>query len=875
MRSLLRRFGWLLQRSRKEAELSEELQFHLEEEAEECQARGSEKQEARWAARRDLGNITLVKETTRAAWTWNFVEAFAQDIRYALRGFRKNPGFALTAILSLSLGLGTSLAIYTVADNLLLRPLPYPHFSQLVMIWEDHVRYNQAHGIVAPRNYFVWKTRNDVFQDIAAFDTGHAVLSDRGRAEEFAEIEASSSLMPMLGVQPILGHRFTEVESRKGSEPVMLISFRLWQAWFGGDRNILGKKIVFGGRPRTIVGVLPPNFYFRNREIDIWSPLVISPAENNGDGRWLECLARLKPGVTLKQAQAEMSTIARQRAVDDPEFNKGWTVTLEPLRDALVRDVKPSLIVLLGSVGLLLAVACANVANLLLARYAARQREMALRASLGAGRPRVVRQLLTESILLAAIGGASGMLVAKWAVALLVFLAPKDLTQSIEVVLDLRIYLVAACLAALTSILFGLAPALAGSRTELAQAMQMDGRSSIGTKGRLRACFVGAEIALSVVLLSGALLLFRSLERLQNVNPGINAANLLTLRISLPGAHYSKPSQTIQFFARAVHGIASVPGVRAASAVSHLPFNGLVPATLVQIAGRPHTKPGEDQMVTVRTVLPGYFQTMGVPLLSGRDFTAADDIEDTPHRFIVSQAFVRKYLGGSNPLDQQISAWMEEKNPFGQIIGVVGDVRDETLDQLPTPTVYYPHAHLAYNRMILVVRANSNPLALTEPIRQVIRSLDPAQPIADVRTMNEVIANTFSRQQFSALLLAGFSAASLLLAAVGVYGILTYSVSERTREIGVRIAIGATPGRVMSLIARAAAAPVFAGVIAGIAGALALTGLLQNMLFNISPRDPLTFAVVPMILAMVALFSAYLPARRASRLDPMVALRTE
>jgi putative ABC transport system permease protein len=467
------------------------------------------------------------------------------------------------------------------------------------------------------------------------------------------------------------------------------------------------------------------------------------------------------------------------------------------------------------------------------------------------------------------------MLLAKWAVAILVFLAPKDLTQSIEIATDTRIYVFAACLAALTSVLFGLAPALAGSRSELVQALQADGRSSIGAKSHLRSWFVGAEIALSVILLSGALLLFRSLEGLQNVNPGINAANLLTLRVSLPGAHYTKPSQAIQFFARAAGEVGSLPGVRSASAVSHLPFNGRPPGTYVVIAGRLPVKPGEDLGATIRTVLPGYFRTMGIPLLGGRDFNAADNTEDTPRRFIVSQTFVRKYLGAANPLEQQISVWMEEKNPFGQIIGVVDDVKDETLDQPPTPTVYYPHAHLAYNRMVFVVRCDSNPLAAIEPIRRVIRNLDPAQPIADARTMDDVIADTFSRQHFSTLLLAGFSSASLLLAAIGVYGILAYSVSELTREIGVRIAVGATPGRVMSLIIRAAALPVIGGIATGISGALALTGLLRSMLFNISPRDPLTFAVVPAILAVVAIISAFLPARRAAYLDPMAALRAD
>jgi putative ABC transport system permease protein len=873
-RSFLIRFLNYFVRRRRENDLTAEIESHLGMHVDDNLHAGMTLVEARRQALLQLGSVESVKDSVRDRSRFVFVETFLQDVRYALRGFKSNPGFAFTAVLSLSLGLGTSLAIYTVADNLLLRPLPYSHSSELVMLWEENLR-GHLHGMAAPRNYFAWRARNDVFQDMAVFDTGHAVLGDGGRAEEFSDIEASANLLPMLGVQPLLGRRFTEAESRPGSDAVMLISFRLWHSWFGGDPNILGKRIQFGGQPRAIVGVLPANFYFHNRGIDIWFPLNISPAQNNGDGRWLWCLARLKPGVTLKQAQGEMSAIARQRAIDDPYFNKEWTATVEPLREALVREVKPSLLVLLGAVGLLLAVACANVASLLLARYTARQREMALRASLGAGRLRVVRQLLTESILLALIGGALGMLLARWAVILLVFLAPKDLTQSIEIVTDSRIYLFAACLAALTSVLFGLAPALAGSRSELVQALQIDGRSSTGAKSRVRAWFVGAEIALSVILLSGALLLFRSLQGLQNVNPGLNPANLLTLRVSLPNAHYGKPAESIQFFTRAVEKIDSLPGVRAASAVSHLPFNGMAPGTDVLIAGRPPAKPGEDIGATIRTILPGYFQTMGIPLFSGRDFTASDNTADAPYRFIVNQAFVSKYLGAANPLDQQISVWMDKTNPYGQIIAVVGDVRDQTLDQPPTPTVYYPHAHLAYSRMVIVVRSDANPLSLAEPIRRTIRAIDPAQPIADVRIMDNVIADTFSRQYFSTLLLAGFSVASLLLAAIGIYGILAYSVSERTREIGLRVAIGATPGRIISLIIRAAARPVFGGLIVGISGALALTGLLRSMLFGVGPRDPLTFAIVPAIFALVALIAAYLPARRAARLDPMVALRAD
>jgi putative ABC transport system permease protein len=875
MNFFFRKLLWLLRRRRREMELQDELQFHLDEEAEERETLGVDKEEAHWAARRELGNITLVKENTRAVWAWTFIEQIVQDCRYALRGFKSNPGFAMTTILSLSLGLGASLSIYTIADNLLLRPLPYSHPSQLVMLWEQNASQNFLHGIVAPRNYFDWKSRNDVFEQMSVFDTAHVVVGDSERSEEVTEIEASPSLLPMLGMQPVLGRRFGQDDNRPGSAPVVLISYRLWQSWFGGDHNIIGKQLQCGGSLRTIVGVLPSYFYFYNRNIDAWIPLNITPAANAGDGRWLWCVARLKPGVNLKQAQSEMSAIAHQRTIDDPYFNKGWTIAVEPLRDALVRNVKPSLLVLLCAVGLLLVVACANVASLLLARYTTRQREIALRTSLGAGRVRMIRQLLTESTLLAIIGGTLGMLLAKWAVIILVALAPKNLTQSIEIVTDIRIYVVAACVAGLTSILFGLAPALAGSRSTLMQTMQTDSRSSIGAKTRLRSWFVGAEVALSVVLLSGALLLIRSLQALENVNSGIDANHLLTLRVSLPGTRYNSPSKTIPFFTRASQQINSLPGVRSASAVSHLPLNGMAPSTLVLIAGQPRRKPGEDIGATIRTVLPGYFRTMGIPLLKGRDFTAADDTQESPHRFIVSRAFVRKYLGDSNPIDQKLSVWMERDNPYGQIIGVVGDVKDETLDQPTTPTVYYPHAHLAYNHMIFVVRTEGNPLSLVELIRRVIRRIDPAQPVADVKTMNEVVADTFSRQHFSAFLLAGFSCASLLVAAIGIYGILIYTVSEKTREIGVRVALGATPGKIASMIIRTAARPVIGGLIAGIGGALALTGLLRSLLFATSPQDPVTFIVVPAVLAGVALVAAYLPARRAAHLEPAEALRAD
>ena len=871
MTEFLHKLRWLFMRGRRENDLLDEIQFHLEEEAESQQERGASPQQAAYAARRDLGNPTLVREDTRAAWTWGFLEHFIQDVRYAFRGFRQNPAFTVTAALSLALGLGASLAIYTVADNLLLRPLPYANGSRIGMLWEQKGDY--LHGIVAPRNYFAWKARTDAFADMAVFTPGHAVLTDKTRTEELSDIAAEPGILNMLGTKPLIGRTFTASDRAPGAPPVILISYRLWQGWFAGDPAVIGRRVQYAGKQQTIAGVLPANFYFLDRGVDIWRPLTITPSTNNRDGRWLDCLALLKPGVSLTRAQAEITQVARQLSIQDPSFSKGWTVQVETLRDALVRQVKLSLLVLLGAVGLLLAVACANVASLLLARYTARQREIALRISLGAGRMRVIRQLLTESLILAFIGGAIGMLVARVAVSALVQLAPKDLTQSIRIATDMRVYLVALALTALTSVLFGLAPALAGSRTDLSLQLQDGGRSHIGSGGNLRAWFVGGEIAISVVLLSGALLFFRTLDKLQNVNPGLRADQVLTLRVSLPEARYSHDEKTVQFFQRTVDQVRALPGVISASGISHLPFNGMHPGTLIQISGEPPARPGEEKSASVRTVLPEYFRTLGIPLLAGRDFTEADNRVTAPLHFIVSRQFVEKFLRDSNPLDKQLKVWMAAKNPFGQIIGVVDDVHDETLEDEPSPTVYYPHAQLPYDQMVILAHTAVDPLSLVVPIRRIVRSVDSTQPIADVRTMEEVIATTFSRQHFSALLLAGFSAASLLLAAIGVYGILAYWVSGRVREIGVRVAVGATPANIRSLVFRSAAGPVIAGVAAGITGALALAGLIRTLLFGIGPHDPVTLVLAPVTLALVALLAAWIPSRRAATLDPACALR--
>jgi len=494
------------------------------------------------------------------------------------------------------LGLGTGLAIFTVADNLLLRPLPYRDPAQLALVWEAHkVRTTANRNVVSPANYLDWKRQNDVFESMAVFSNARSVLTDGGRSEEFGKQYVSAELIPMLGVQPLRGRPITADDEKPGAPNVELISYRLWQTWFGGDENVVGRKVQIGFAPATVIGVMPPGFHFIERDTDLWEPMGLDPARDyrKTAGRYLMSVARLKPGITRDQAQTRMATIAQRLEAEYPVFDKNWTVNVEPLRESLVHEVKPSLVILLGAVGLLLAVACANVANLLTARYTSRAREIALRLSLGAARARIMRQLLTESILLGLTGGVLGVIAARWAVRGLLAMAPRDLARNASIAVDLRILGVAMLLALLTGVLFGLAPALVSSRGQLFERLRLGDRSSTGG-GRLRSWLVGAEVALSLILLVGGGLLFRSFVGLQAVDPGLDPSNVLTFRVQISGARCPQPESRTRFYARALEQIGQLPGVRSASAVSFLPFTPLVAGTSVEIAGRPPSKPGSN-----------------------------------------------------------------------------------------------------------------------------------------------------------------------------------------------------------------------------------------------------------------------------------------
>ncbi|HEY6271928.1 MAG TPA: ABC transporter permease [Terriglobales bacterium] len=866
--------GWFRRRSR-ERDLREEFESHLQLHIDDNIRAGLSPNKARRQALIKFGGLETAKESVRSTSRMLWMEHVLKDLFYAARILRRNPGFAATAILSLALGIGSSVAIFTVADNLLLRPLPYPDASRLVMVWETNSHTREQHNVVSPANYLDWKAQNTVFTEMAGFFAEyHAVFSHGERNEELDTQVVSSDLLPLLQVQPFRGRFFTREEDQSDAR-VAVISYRLWQRWFNGDGSVVGRVVQINSRPFTIVGVLGPDFYFQKRSVDLWLTLGLKAGNATRMGRWLQVLGRLKPGTTVQQAQTQMTGIAGRLSAAYPENNTGWSANVEPLRDSLVRQVKTSLFMLLAAVALLLGVACANMANLLLARYTVRHREMAVRGALGASRSRIVGQLLIESLVLALAGGFLGIAFAYLAVRGVMHWAPQELTKFANVSFDLRVLGAGLAISMVTGIVFGLLPAYIATRKNLRDGLHANAVSGGGDASRGRTWLVGAEVAASVVLLAGAGLLFRSLVGLQAVDPGLDPKGVLTFRVSLPGARYSQPEQSVRFFQQASEKLAQIPGVESAGAVSYLPFNGMAAGTDFRINGRPPAKPGEGLGTVVRTVLPGYFRTLNIPITRGRDFTNTDNVTTAPLRFIVNEALVDKYLRGEDPLTKSISVDMAmDGNPMGEIVGVVANQKEGSLDKEAEPTAYYVHAHLPYTAMVFVLRGHSAE-SLVEPARKTIQEIDPQQPIADVRLMEDIVRETFARQRLSAGLLVVFSLASLLLASIGIYGILAYYVASRTREIGVRVALGAAPGRILRLVVGSGIRMVIFGAAAGLGSALLLSGLVKGLLFGVGPRDPLSFVVAPALLMGVAFLAAYIPARRAARISPVDALRAE
>jgi putative ABC transport system permease protein len=886
---LLYRIRALFRRRVLEAEMDEELRSHFENQVAKHLASGMSREEATRRARLEFGGYEQLKEECRDARGVSFVEAFLQDVRYALRLLRNSPGFTAVAILTLGLGIGANTAIFSVIDSILLRPLPYRNPAGLVMVWENNSQHPNPHNTVSPPDFLDWQSRNSVFAEMAAMFDQHANLTGNGLPQEVVVQDVSANFFSVLGVSPILGMGFTAENGKKGHDDVVVISYGFWKEHFAADPAIIGKTVVLDGHPQTIVGVAPQDFSwfikagsFTGAKPQMWSPFVFPASFNDrkGVGRFLTVVARLKSGISVPQAQSQMSTIAARITEEYPDFNAYWGANVVSVRDQISGDLRPALLILFGAVAFVLLIACANVSSLLLARASAREREIAVRTALGASPWRIARQLLTESAVLALIGGAIGVALAVAGTNLLLAASPQNLLDLRSTPIDWRVLAFAGGSTLLAGLLFGVLPSYISAHSGISETLKESGRGSSAGKQRriVRGAFVVAQMCLALVLLAGSGLLMRSFIRLAGVDPGFDASHLLTFKVSLPSAKYAKDKALIGFFQQLLGRISTLPGVRSVSMCSFPPFTGLGSATGVHVLSQPERSLMDLPVAAVRIVGANYFPTMQIPLRAGRAFNEQELAEER-HVVVINQAFADQVLKGVNPIGQKAIIYMksleESKNTPSEIIGVVGDVRQMGLDTPAEPTVYWPHPELVISEMTIVVRTENDPLALVSAVRGELQQLDPEQPMASVSTMDQLLAGSLSRSRFTMLVLGVFAALALVLACVGIYGVIAFSVTQRTQEFGIRMALGANRGDVFRLVLGHGARLALLGIGFGIVVALIVTRLMATLLFGISATDPLTFTAVALLLALVAFAACYIPARRATRVDPIVALRYE
>jgi putative ABC transport system permease protein len=797
------------------------------------------------------------------------------DLRHAVRLLLKRPGFTATALLLLSVGIGANTALFSLVEGVVLRPLPYLEPQRLVGVWETYPPAGYDKIEVSGLDLADWKAQSRVFERFAALQGASFTLAGDGEPERFLGACVSSEIFPLLGIAPALGRTHRPEEDAKGQDLVVVLGDRLWKRRFGADPHVLGRQISLNGKSRTVIGVMPPGFGFPEKaELWVPLPLTLAPASERLSHD-IDVLGRLVQGATLEQAQAEIEAIARRIAQEHPEENTGIGARVIPLHEQLVGDVQPALLALLGAVGFVLLIACANIANLLLARAAARRKEFAVRSALGAGRLRLVRQLLIESGLLVLLGGLLGLLVAWWGGNALLALSPAELPRVEGIGLDAPTLLYTALLCLLTGLLFGLAPATQAFRIDLQSTLKEGGRTTgAGLPGRLRGGLVAAEVGLSTVLLVGAALLLQSLSGLLSVAPGFDPERVLSVRLNLP-ARYEKNEQISAFWDRALESARSLPGVESAALVSHMPMTDNNWETFALVEGRNVSSMTEIPVTRSSMISPGYFRTMGVPLLRGRDFTDRDTAGQ-PGVAIINQTMARKIFRGQDPLGQRFKQGRpQDPEPWLTIVGIVGDIHEHGLASDLTASVYRPSPQNPFSGVNLVLRSAGDPLKLAGDLRAKLRELDPEVPLAEVRTLESLVSASVSKQRFSTLLLGIFAAMALVLAVVGLYGVMSYGVAQRTHEIGIRMALGARMGNIVRLVLVQGMALALAGVLLGVAAGYGLTRFLSSLLYGISPTDPRTFGAIALLLSASALLACLVPARRASRVDPMVALREE
>jgi putative ABC transport system permease protein len=812
------------------------------------------------------------------------MEILWHDLRFAFRTLIKKPGFTFVLVLALALGIGANTAIFSVVNAVLLRPLPYKHAERLVWIWSTNQLNEIEHETASPPDYNDWKTQNQSFEEMGAFVNTRLTLTGSGEPERYDAAYVTDGFFDVLGAQAEIGRTFTADEDKPNSDRVVVLSHGLWQRRFGGDPKIVGNAITINGRPFTVIGVMPADFKQprpeANRKAEMWTPLQVDFAKAGRRGDYLGVIARLKPNVAIEQSRAEMQTIAAQLEQQYPASNTGWSTLVVPLHERFVGDVRPVLIVLLGAVCFLLLIACANVANLLLARAAARQKEMAIRTALGARRWRIVRQLLTESVLLAVLGGALGLLLAVWGVEALVALSPGNIPRLSEISVDARVLAFTFGVSLVTGILFGLFPAWQASNPNLNETLKEGGRGTTegGRGGRARRALVVAEIALALVPLVGAGLMVKSFMRLQDVNPGFNPERVLAVEIYLPGTTYKEGPQATAFYKELLTKVQNLPGVEAAGAIDTLPLSGGGNVLAFYVEGQTLQPTDKTPDAEYRVVTPEYFQTMNIPLLRGR-YLSEQDGPNMPQSFVINSTLARRYFGDEDPIGKRMNLGDAKDPEWYTVVGIVQDTRHESLGAEPYPQMYTVNTQVSRRSMVMVVRTASNPAAMIPVVRSTVAAMDDTLALNNARTMAQVMAQSVALPRFNMLLMALFAVVALLLAAVGIYGVMAYSVTQRTHEIGVRMALGASATDVLKMVVRQGMTLTLFGVGIGLAGAYLVTllirSLLSGLLFQVGTHDPLTFAGIALLLALVALLACLIPARRATKVDPMVALRYE
>src|SRR5262245_5854988 len=863
LRSLFRRESVL-------QDIEEELRVHVEMETDTNIKRGMPPDEARAAALKSFGNMGRNTERGYDIRGGGWLETLWQDLRYGMRMLLTCPSFTVVAVITLALGIGANTAIFSVVNAVLLRPLPCEGPDRLVYIWNAPQQgYPEDSSLP---DFVDWREQSRSFERMAATTDRTFNLTGVGEAERLNGLAVTADFFPLLSIRPAFGRVFLPEEDRPGASGVAILSHNLWRRRFGSNPDVVGRSITLNGQNHTVVGITAPDLWLPGGA-DLWVPLAMDPSVVGRRNDFLQVVGQLKPGVSLDQARAEMKVIDARLAQQYPETNSEWRAELVPLHEVLVRNSRDMLLVLLAAVGFVLIIVCANVANLLLARGATRGREIAIRAAFGAGRGRLVRQLLTESILLALLGGAGGAILALFGINALVGMGANIIPHLIEIDIDARVLGFTVFLSIVTGALFGLAPALQISRLDLIDALNEGGRAGTMSGGRrLRQALVVSEVALSLILLIGAGLMIKSLYRLVNFDSGFNRKNLLTMQLALPQVKYGSEQQVAAFYQRLIEGVRGAPGVVSATVVSPLPLGGIRSLRAFGIAGR---SDGGD--ASVMWVGDRYIETMGYPLLLGRPLAELDGREG-PKAALINQSFARRYFSDQDPIGQLVTI-EGPQNPNARwmtIVGVVADVKQsyvmEMMEKEIYPSIYVPQA---LPSMALVARAMDSPLSLLSAVRAEVRKLDRDLPVYNIQTMDQALGATLKRERFTMLLLSVFAAVALALAAVGLYGVMSYAVSQRTREIGIRMALGARRSDVLMMVIGQGIKLAGAGALIGLGGALALKRLIETLVFGVSATDPLTFTTIALLLTLVALLACWIPARRATKVDPMIALRCE